>query len=301
MAKANTTRAVRVACRIRPFLSGIDPIPNVNQYLRSCVVPKDKNHIGFRFQDENTIQEQVFKLDNIYTEQSTQEEIFRNEVEPLLIDCFDGKNATLLCYGPTGSGKTYTCVGNPGDTGMIPRSIEFALRRKQEIIDESRKNNHKQNNNVNINNNKKNKEKDNSNSNNNNKNSINNNNSNSNVASECEIQLSCIEIYNEKVYDLLAKSKADLSKDLQILNAGSKGIVIRNATLVCIFVFGFFLSTKTKKFGILRNTKTLQLIVGQCIILYNTLHVYRYHCMIWKRFIDIIQEQLLIVKQHLHN
>jgi hypothetical protein len=44
--------------------------------------------------------------------------------------CFEGYNATVLAYGPTGSGKTFTMgssaagLGAAGQLGVIPRVIQ---------------------------------------------------------------------------------------------------------------------------------------------------------------------------------
>ena len=48
----------------------------------------------------------------------------------LVESCFEGYNATVLAYGPTGSGKSYTMgTGNAlhflqEQQGIIPRAIE---------------------------------------------------------------------------------------------------------------------------------------------------------------------------------
>jgi hypothetical protein len=37
-----------------------------------------------------------------------------------------GVNGTIFCYGQTGTGKTYTMMGNPDseERGIIPRALE---------------------------------------------------------------------------------------------------------------------------------------------------------------------------------
>jgi kinesin family protein 4/21/27 len=51
-------------------------------------------------------------------------------VSDLVESCFEGYNATVLAYGPTGSGKSYTMgTGNAlhflqEQQGIIPRAIE---------------------------------------------------------------------------------------------------------------------------------------------------------------------------------
>ena len=49
-----------------------------------------------------------FKLDWCYGQADDVGQIFSREVDPILPGLFRGSNATVLAYGATGSGKTYT-------------------------------------------------------------------------------------------------------------------------------------------------------------------------------------------------
>lgn len=40
----------------------------------------------------------------------------------------DGQNFTLLTYGASGSGKTYTLMGTVGAPGLVPRSLEYVFK-----------------------------------------------------------------------------------------------------------------------------------------------------------------------------
>jgi kinesin family protein 18/19 len=55
--------------------------------------------------------EQRYAFDKIYRNQ-TSEEIYYETVKPLIKTVLSGKNATVFAYGPTGTGKTYTMLGN---------------------------------------------------------------------------------------------------------------------------------------------------------------------------------------------
>lgn len=64
---------------------------------------------------------------------ASQEDVYAEVGRPLLLHALEGYNSTLLAYGPTGSGKTYTMMGggsrpgdvsasaNPTQLGIIPR------------------------------------------------------------------------------------------------------------------------------------------------------------------------------------
>ncbi|KAJ6254185.1 kinesin-like protein kif11 [Anaeramoeba flamelloides] len=92
-----------------------------------------------------------FTFDQIFDEETTQEEVFECIMEPMLKDVLNGFNATVFAYGQTGSGKTYTMEGSTGKksenkqkvpwfkkktAGLIPRSVAFLLQElKTEGID----------------------------------------------------------------------------------------------------------------------------------------------------------------------
>jgi hypothetical protein len=58
---------------------------------------------------------------------TTQKMMHEIVTERLLKRGFEGINSTILCYGQTTSGKTYTCLGgdfkNDQNKGLLPRII----------------------------------------------------------------------------------------------------------------------------------------------------------------------------------
>ena len=68
----------------------------------------------------------LFQVDGLLGENTSQEQVFANIVEPLLGSFLEGVNTCICCYGQTGAGKTWTMSG--GDTfetrGLIQRTIE---------------------------------------------------------------------------------------------------------------------------------------------------------------------------------
>ena len=63
----------------------------------------------------------LFRFVNVYPQETTQEDIFDQEINQtnILSDLFGGISASILCYGPTGSGKTYTMQGNSENPGKF--------------------------------------------------------------------------------------------------------------------------------------------------------------------------------------
>ncbi len=64
---------------------------------------------------------------SLYSAASTQEDIFEHEVKPLICRVVKGFNATIFAYGATGSGKSHTIIGSDKDPGIIPRSVRALL------------------------------------------------------------------------------------------------------------------------------------------------------------------------------
>jgi len=157
-------RKVRAVTRIRPFFE-FENKSSESTELESCVIPIPPNKIGFQQQKYCEIIQQTFKFDAVYDPTSTQEEIFQNEVECLMDHAFSGKKCTVFCYGPTGSGKTFTSFGESDNLGIMGRTIELALSAKANQIKQHLPRND---------------------------------------GYSCRIKLSCLEIYNEAVYDLLS-------------------------------------------------------------------------------------------------
>ncbi|XP_036926382.1 kinesin-like protein KIF21B isoform X5 [Sturnira hondurensis] len=109
---------VKVAVRIRPQLSkekieGCHICTSVTPGEPQVLLGKDK----------------AFTYDFVFDLDTWQEHIYTTCVRRLVEGCFDGYNATVLAYGQTGAGKTYT-MGTGFDTvmaeeeqGIIPRAI----------------------------------------------------------------------------------------------------------------------------------------------------------------------------------
>eukprot|EP00937_MAST-01D_sp_MAST-1D-sp2_P007826 g7826.t1 len=91
-----------------------------------------------------------FVLDHVFDVGATQAEVYEAAARPLVLDVLEGYNCTIFAYGQTGSGKTHTLVGDIGnaapaagagqeesgspDRGVVPRSIDdiFACSRRLE-------------------------------------------------------------------------------------------------------------------------------------------------------------------------
>nr|XP_027198393.1 kinesin-like protein KIF11 [Dermatophagoides pteronyssinus] len=82
-------------------------------------------------------QNKLYSFDGVFDSNAEQFKIYRSVVEPLVEQVIEGYNCTVFAYGQTGTGKTYTMVGNRIDrdcsweddplSGIIPRAIDQLL------------------------------------------------------------------------------------------------------------------------------------------------------------------------------
>ena len=69
------------------------------------------------------VKEVSYIYDFVFNENTTQDEVYRCTTSNLIKQVVEGYSATILAYGATGSGKTYTMVGKGEKCGLMIRSI----------------------------------------------------------------------------------------------------------------------------------------------------------------------------------
>ncbi|KAF6261666.1 P-loop containing nucleoside triphosphate hydrolase protein [Scenedesmus sp. NREL 46B-D3] len=70
-----------------------------------------------------------FTADGVYLPKDGNEAVYKQEVQPLVHSVHQGFNATILAYGASGSGKTYTMLGNKDSPGLANLIIEDLFAR----------------------------------------------------------------------------------------------------------------------------------------------------------------------------
>ncbi|OLY79629.1 Kinesin-like protein 5 [Smittium mucronatum] len=78
-----------------------------------------------------------FVFDQVYNEDSTQQEVFQGTTQSLIYSVMEGYNATVFAYGATGCGKTYTISGTNEDPGIIYLTMK-ELFKKMELESETK-------------------------------------------------------------------------------------------------------------------------------------------------------------------
>ncbi|KAF7778628.1 hypothetical protein Agabi119p4_2973 [Agaricus bisporus var. burnettii] len=88
---------------------------------------------------------QAFTFDKVHGPPATQYEMFQSTAMPLISRFVDGFNCTILAYGQTSSGKTFTMTGidleaDPSDPnngmGIIPRAVSTIFSRAKQLKEE---------------------------------------------------------------------------------------------------------------------------------------------------------------------
>ena len=114
---------VSVICRFRPM----NELEKTTGNEQVCIFTSPTS-LQFNSTRENN--QYQFKFDRIFPPSSTQEDIYSFGVKDIIDSVLDGYNGTVLAYGQTSSGKTYTMQGemnNNHTKGIIPRMISHVF------------------------------------------------------------------------------------------------------------------------------------------------------------------------------
>uniref|UniRef100_A0A8V5HA75 Kinesin-like protein n=1 Tax=Melopsittacus undulatus TaxID=13146 RepID=A0A8V5HA75_MELUD len=113
---------VGVYCRVRP-LSRPDQ--------ECCIEVIDETTVqihppeGYRVFRNGEYRETQYSFKEVFGTLVVQKQLFDVVAKPLVEDLIRGKNGLLFTYGVTGSGKTHTMTGSPGDGGLLPRCLDM--------------------------------------------------------------------------------------------------------------------------------------------------------------------------------
>ncbi|XP_033624809.1 kinesin-like protein KIF23 isoform X1 [Asterias rubens] len=121
---------VEVYCRLRPVSAGetnlcVDVISS-----NTIKLTPPENSIAVK---NGNYKETQHSFKFVFPEQLSQKALFDHVALPLVDDLLHGKNALLFMYGITGSGKTYTMQGTPGDGGILPRCLDVLFNSLGEL------------------------------------------------------------------------------------------------------------------------------------------------------------------------
>lgn len=142
---------IKVAIKVRPLIKREKENQFESQWeiKENTIVQSDGGaHEPFRFGKLNifllklskpcALLETIFYkfisgIDHIYTEDAATRTLFDEVCKPIIENCIKGINGTILAYGQTSSGKTYTMTGTdnePGVTILAVRQIFNEIQRQ---------------------------------------------------------------------------------------------------------------------------------------------------------------------------
>jgi hypothetical protein len=104
---------ILVAVRLRPIKSRDFALETTNKVIE---ITKDKNIHRYGF-------------DFVFGSETSQVELFDKLVAGSIEWVLKGYNTTILAYGPSGSGKSFTIFGTPENRGIVPRACELLFEK----------------------------------------------------------------------------------------------------------------------------------------------------------------------------
>ncbi|XP_068579359.1 kinesin-like protein KIF23 isoform X2 [Cebidichthys violaceus] len=113
---------VGVYCRVRPL--GAEDEECCIEVISSSTIQLHAPE-GFKTNRNGEYKETQYSFKKVFGVSISQMELFEHVAKPLVDDLIHGKNGLLFTYGVTGSGKTFTMTGSPGQGGLLPRSLDM--------------------------------------------------------------------------------------------------------------------------------------------------------------------------------
>lgn len=122
---SNSTKdPVQAYCRLRPMKNESEEscLKLVSQ--SSVLLSPPTTAVNYRA----NFKEVKYKFRRVFDADIGQNEIFNEVARPLVENLVRGRNGLLFTYGVTGSGKTYTMVGDKQNPGLMQRSIDVLFK-----------------------------------------------------------------------------------------------------------------------------------------------------------------------------
>ncbi|KAJ6240241.1 kinesin-like protein subito [Anaeramoeba flamelloides] len=249
--KQETKEPVKVYLRLKPTTNEkkiVSQLTNDTIFIQQAPTSNNFTYSSRYTQKSQAQQCLKFKFDKIFKDNCQQKQLFQETTVPLLNDVLQGtRNCLLFAYGVTNAGKTYTMFGtknsenkDQNNEGIIPRTLDLLFKTINEtnklpfdntILKNTNEEN-KENEPQQIQNNKKKNNINNNNINNNNSTSNNNNKRNQKINNKSlkigpnkyyKIKVSYLEIYNEKIFDLLKHENSHFQKSGLPIREDNKG------------------------------------------------------------------------------
>ncbi|KAF9256830.1 kinesin-domain-containing protein [Marasmius fiardii PR-910] len=157
---SSATTSVQVALRIRPPTTQ-DTTSIPARFQRTVIHPTSSTSVSIETSAStpqapgaaavsssttgSAPKKQHFTFDQVHDPSTTQHALFTSTAQPLISRFLEGFNCTILAYGQTSSGKTFTMTGidldaNPSDPnngmGIIPRAVSTIFAQARQLKEE---------------------------------------------------------------------------------------------------------------------------------------------------------------------
>lgn len=120
---------IKVICRFRPLNDKEKQLCSEKQWIEFL---KDSQSVTVNSQSESG-GPQNFVFDYVFPPSSDQETVYNVGARPIVEALMEGFNGTVLAYGQTSSGKTFTMTGpdmySPQMMGIIPRMVSTVFNK----------------------------------------------------------------------------------------------------------------------------------------------------------------------------
>eukprot|EP01083_Nonionella_stella_P016889 47163_1 len=112
------TDNVATYSRIRPY----NPAINEDKRLTARAVGDNK------ILNQNGKHEDTYNFTRVFDMTNSTDDLFNNGMKPLLdYKILQGINSIFIVYGQSGSGKSFTLIGEEGHLGVLPMSLRYLL------------------------------------------------------------------------------------------------------------------------------------------------------------------------------
>ena len=115
------TQNVATYSRIRPY----NPAINEDKRLTARAVG------GTQILNQNGDREDTYNFTKVFDMTDSTEVLFDKAMKPLLdYKILEGINSIFIVYGQSGSGKSFTLIGEEGHLGVLPMSLQYLLEQE---------------------------------------------------------------------------------------------------------------------------------------------------------------------------
>jgi Kinesin motor domain len=111
--RANTSENISVAVRLRDVGTAAEPLAwKISPAGNELSLVDDKALQESTAQARGKHSAKAFRFNAVFPGNSSTRDVYRLTVQPIVHSALDGINGCVLAFGSTGSGKTYTMVGD---------------------------------------------------------------------------------------------------------------------------------------------------------------------------------------------